>query len=79
MDFSKLITRNQLEKAARANGVKGDGRQPRRLQGAQPERGALMRLSLDVEVMADQHEELEALFAELNEEEETEAETERAA
>jgi putative lipoic acid-binding regulatory protein len=33
-----------------------------------------MRLSLDVEVMADQHEELEALFAELNEEEEVELE-----
>jgi hypothetical protein len=36
-------------------------------------------LSLDLEVMADRYEELEALFAELNEEEEMEAETERAA
>ncbi len=38
-------------------------------------------LLLDLEVLGDQFEELEALFAELNEneEEETEAETERAA
>jgi hypothetical protein len=36
-------------------------------------------LHLDLEVMADQYEELEALFAELNEEEEAEADMERAA
>ncbi len=28
MDFSKLITRNQLEKAARANGIKGAHKLP---------------------------------------------------
>ena len=105
MDFTKLITRNQYEKVARAKGYRQahlmsyadleriaveSAEENKALYKRAKEKEAQERASLpasfvllpsgtDVEVMADREEELQALFAELAEEEALETEWKVAA